>query len=105
MNILTELWLDMPLFSYAATRGWAPDRLNVAADRLRTAGLLDGDQVSPAGRAFRDAIEASTDAAQAGIIKAIGDDLAMVTERLAAWSDQLVAGRAFPPSVHKRAAG
>jgi hypothetical protein len=102
---LTEVWLGMPLFSYSATRVWSPDALGAAADRLRSRGFLDGDTLTPAGAQFRDGIEAATDTAQQRVIEAIGDDLADVVAQLSSWSATLVDQRAFPPSVHKRAAG
>ena len=105
MNVLTEVWLGMPMFSYSATRVWPPDALSAAADRLRSRGFLDGDALTPAGARARDGIEAATDAAQQRVIAAIGDDLDDVVERLSSWSATLVEQRAFPPSVHKRAAG
>jgi len=105
MNVLTEVWLGMPMFSYSATRVWPPVALIAAADRLRARGFLDGDALTPAGAQARDGIEAATDAAQQRVIAAIGDDLDDVVERLSSWSATLVEQRAFPPSVHKRAAG
>jgi len=105
MNVLTEVWLGMPMFSYSATRVWPPDALSAAADRLRSRGFLDGDALTPAGAQARDGIEAATDAAQQRVIAAIGNDLDDVVERLSSWSATLVEQRAFPPSVHKRAAG
>ena len=105
MNVLTEVWLGMPMFSYSATRVWSPDALNAAADRLRSRGLLNGDTLTPAGRQARDDIEAATDAAQRRVIEAIGDDLDDIVARLSTWSATLVDKRAFPPSIHKRAAG
>jgi hypothetical protein len=105
MNVLTELWLGMPPLSYSATRGWSMEQLGAAADRLRERGLLDGDAMSVRGRQVRDAIEVRTDAAQHRILDAIGDDLDDTLGQLTAWSAELVAAGAFPPSVHKRAAG
>ena len=105
MNILTELWLGLPLFSYSTTRAWPRAALAAAADRLRAGGLLDGDVLSAAGHAARSAIEARTDAAQDGVVEALGGEADDVIAHLADWSGRLVAAGAFPPSVHKRAAG
>jgi helix-turn-helix protein len=105
MNILTELWLEMPLFSYTASRAWSPDAMQAAADRLRARGLLDGDALSAAGRNVREAIEARTDRAQQPILQAIGADLDGVVQQLNQWSAVLVDGGAFPPDPLKRAAG
>jgi Helix-turn-helix family len=105
MNVLTELWLGMPPFTYSATRGWPADRLHAAADRLRGRGLLAGDRLTADGQRVRTAIEGDTDRAQRPVVDAIGADLAATTAQLAAWSAALVAAGAFPPDVHKRAAG
>jgi Helix-turn-helix family len=105
MNILTEVWLGMPLYAYSASRAWSPDALGAATDRLRSRGLLADDALTPAGLALRDGIEAATDAAQSRVVAAIGADLDGAVERLAGWSARLIDGGAFPPSVHKRAAG
>jgi hypothetical protein len=105
MNILTEVYLGMPLFSYSATRAWPEEVLQRTADQLRAAGLLDGDTLSPAGRQLRDEIEERTDAGQQSIIDAIGDDLDTVVDQLSQWSAACVDARMFPPSIHKRAAG
>jgi hypothetical protein len=105
MNILTEVWLGMPLYAYSASRVWSPDALGAATDRLRSRGLLDGDALTPAGQRFRDDIEAATDAAQRCVVEAIGADLDAAVDKLAAWSSRLIDGGAFPPNVHKRAAG
>ncbi len=105
MNVLTELWLGMPLGSYSGTRGWSPDRIAESAEGLRAQGWLDGDRLSSEGRARRDSIEARTDAMEQGIIDALGDDLESVIARLDEWSRRCVDAAAFPPNAFKRAAG
>lgn len=103
MNILTELWVGMPLGSYTATRGWSPEVIDAQADELRRIGWLDGDVLTAEGRAVRVAVEADTDALEAGVVDALGDDA--VLSELANWSQRCVAAGAFPPDVYKRAAG
>lgn len=105
MNILTELWVGMPLGSYTATRGWAPDLIDARAADLRAAGWLDGDALSAEGRRVRGDIEANTDDLEAEIIEALGADLDGVLSSLSDWSDRCVAAGTFPPDVYKRAAG
>jgi hypothetical protein len=105
MNILTELWLGMPLYSYSGTRAWPPDQLQAAAQRLQARGWLDGDVLSAEGRSVRAGLEAQTDSAQQRIADALEPDLSALLPTLAAWSSALIAAGAFPPSVHKRAAG
>jgi hypothetical protein len=105
MNVLTELWVGMPLGSYSATRGWTPEQLTATADRLRADGLLDGDQLSRRGQVWRDGLEATTDAQERSIVEALGDGFDGVVARLNEWSASCVAAGAFPPDVFKRAAG
>ncbi len=105
MNILTELWVGMPLGAYTATRGWAPDSIAAAAEALRARGLLEADDLSPNGRALRNDIEATTDAMQAPLLDALGADLEAMVALLTEWSERCIAAGAFPPDVFKRAAG
>lgn len=105
MNILTELYLGMPLFAYSASRAWPEDVLSATVERLRGDGLVDGDALSAQGRRLRDDIEAHTDAAQASVVAAIGDDLEEAVTQLDRWSSACVAAGAFPPNIYKRAAG
>jgi hypothetical protein len=105
MNVLTEVWVGMPLGSYSASRAWTAEQLEAAADRLRAAGLLDGDALTEVGRRERDALEAQTDAMEASIVDALGDHLDADVALLDDWSARCVAAGAFPPDVYKRAAG
>ena len=106
MNVLTELWVGMPLGSYSATRGWSPDQIATAVARLTHLGSLDDDgRLTAAGRAVRDDIEAVTDAMEQSIVDALGDDVDAIIEQLDAWSARCIAAGAFPPDVFKRAAG
>ena len=105
MNILTELYLEMPLFAYSASRAWPEDVLQGTVERLRSEGLIEGDGLSERGRRFRREIEERTDAAQEPIIQAIGDDLEATVSQLAEWSAACVEAKAFPPDIYKRAAG
>jgi hypothetical protein len=105
MNILTELWLGMPLFSYSASRAWPEEVLQATAEELRAAGLMEGDKLSAAGQSLREQIEEQTDGAQQSIVDAIGRDLEGVIEQLNQWSAACVEAKAFPPDIYKRAAG
>ena len=105
MNVLTELWVGMPFGTYSATRGWSTDQLAAAAARLRSDGLLAGDELSDRGREWRDGLEATTDAMEGGLVDAIGPGLDDVVAQLDEWSRRCIAAAAFPPDVFKRAAG
>ena len=107
MNVLTELWVGMPLGSYSATRGWSPDQLAAAVARLGRLGWIDDGTLTPAGHGFRDSLETLTDACEQPIVESLaaGGHLDTDLERLARWSDRCVAAGAFPPDAFKRAAG
>jgi hypothetical protein len=108
MNVLTELFVGMPLSSYSASRAWSADQIADAADDLRTAGLIHAADraggLTDAGLDYRREIEARTDALDQPLIDAIGD-LDAIIEPLRAWSQQCVDAGSFPPDPFKRAAG
>lgn len=43
MNVLTELWLDMPLGSYTANRGWSGAATDATVARPEARGLWPTD--------------------------------------------------------------
>ena len=71
MNVITELWIGMPLGSYSATRGWDAEQIAAAAEDLRAEGVLDGDELSARGREWRDGLEVTTDAMERPVVDAI----------------------------------
>ncbi|HLG61083.1 MAG TPA: hypothetical protein VKY19_04065 [Ktedonosporobacter sp.] len=105
MNILTELYVGMPLSSYTATRGWSPDVITSTVARLQAQGLISDGALTPEGLRIRDEIEERTDAMEWPIIDAIGSDLDSLIEQLNRWSAACIAAAAFPPNDLKRAAG
>ena len=108
MNVLTEVWVGMPLGSYSATRGWTPEQIAAASDGMRAKGWLDGDVLSPAGRAWRDDLEAATDALEQSIVDALGADLDADVAALDEWSARCVAACGVPArrvQARRRVAG
>jgi len=105
MNVLTEVWLGMPLLSYTATRGWSSQAMQEAVDALQNRGWLDDGQLTPAGRTVRDEVESITDAQEMSVVEALGGRLDEVSGRLEEWSARCIEARAFPPDILKRAAG
>jgi hypothetical protein len=105
MNVLTELWLGMPLGSYTATRGWGPEQIDATVTALVAAGLAKDGQLTAAGRRARDDLEATTDAMEASIVDALGPDRDAIIAQLDDWSARCIAAGSFPPDVFKRAAG
>lgn len=105
VNVLTERWLDLDLGSYSATRGWTGGEIAAAAGRLADRGLMEGEVLTGAGRAFRADLEARTDHAMAPVLAALGGELDAVATTLERWSGACIAAGAFPPDPRKRAAG
>ena len=103
--MLTELWLGMPLGGYTATRGWSEDQVAGAVDALAQRGLVEDGALGAEGRTVRDGIEAMTDAMQHPVVASLGDGLDRLVEQLDGWSERCIGAGAFPPDVHKRAAG
>jgi hypothetical protein len=105
MNILTELWLGMPLLSYTGTRGWPPDAMQAGIAALETRGWLRDGALTQAGLAARRAIEERTDEQEQSIAGALGGSLDEVCARLNDWGRRCIEAGSFPPDILKRAAG
>ena len=105
MNILTELWLGMPLGPYTATRGWGEPQNAASAMELEQRGLIALGALTASGRRFRNDIEERTDAMERTIVEAIGDDFEWLVGRLQEWSTLCIAAKTFTSDVFKRAAG
>ena len=105
MNILTELWIGMPLLSYTGTRGWSAETMQHAIDRLEARGWLGGGTLTDTGRAARLRIEQSTDEQEQSIADALAGHIDQVCDRLNDWGQRCIDAGTFPPDVLKRAAG
>lgn len=105
MNVLTELWIGMPLLSYTATRGWPPEAMQHAVGRLESRGWVRDGGLTDQGRAGRVSIEQRTDDQEQAIVDALGDRLDEVCSRLNGWGQRCIEAGAFPPDILKRAAG
>jgi hypothetical protein len=104
-NILTELWVGMPLLSYTATRAWPPEVMQGAVEGLERRGWLRDGGLTDAGLAARLAIEQHTDAQEESIVAGLGGRLDEVCDRLNHWGQLCIEAGAFPPDILKRAAG
>ena len=104
-NLLTELWVGYTPATYAGTRAWSEQAMTDAQAALRGRGLLDGDQLSAAGRSLREDVEQATDLAMSPVVAALGADLDPVVDRCTQWSSAVVDRGWFPPDPYKRAAG
>jgi hypothetical protein len=104
-NIVTELWVGMPLLSYTATRGWPPEAMRRAVESLELCGWLRDGGLTDAGLAARLEIEQHTDAQEQAIVAVLGDRFDEVCDRLNHWGQLCIEAAAFPPDILKRAAG
>ena len=99
IGVLTDQWRRQPLKSWVRSRGWTDDELDAACDRLRSRGLLDGDDLTDAGRALREGIDDATDRMEARLVTALGSDAARLFDLLDPWCDLIVADGGYPARV------
>ncbi|HSP37067.1 MAG TPA: hypothetical protein VLR26_04880 [Frankiaceae bacterium] len=105
MNILTELWVGLPLLSYTATRAWSEDQMGAAIVALQKRGWVEGEELTEDGRVGRRAIEDRTDAAESALVTALGPDIDALAYLLDGWGQLCIEADAFPPDPFKRWAG
>lgn len=96
LGLLTERWWGMPFRSYSRTRMWNDDQYAAAMARLEADGLVAGDDLTDAGRDFREEVEVATDRANAPVLDAIGDDLDRFCTILEGWGVTIRAGKGYP---------
>jgi Helix-turn-helix family len=96
ITLLTEAWWGIPLNSYAWTRGWSDDERAAGIERLRSRGLLDGDQLTPTGRTLREGIEDATDRGDDDVVAALGEGLEELCELVEPWARAVVAAGGYP---------
>jgi Helix-turn-helix family len=94
--IINDLHQGLRLGSYVRTRGWSRQAVETAIAALRQRGWLDGDQLSPAGRAAREAMETITDNQQRPILAAIDEDFEELVALLTPWRHAIIAGHGYP---------
>lgn len=99
IGVLTDPWRGMPLKSWVRSRGWTDDELDAACDRLRSRGLLTGDELTTAGRDLREGIDDETDRMERRLVAALGSDADRLFDLLDPWCDTIVADRGYPVRV------
>lgn len=104
IGLLTDPWRGQPLKSWVRSRGWTQEELDAGCDRLRSRGLLEGDDVTPAGMDLREMIESATDAQESRIVAALGSDADRFFALLDGWAATVVAGHGYPGRVQWSAA-
>lgn len=105
MNVLTELWLGMPLGSYTATRGWSGRDIARAEQALVGRGLVRAGRLTANGMELRIAVESATNRGQRDVADAVGDDLEPLVAALHGWSARCIEAGTFSADTDKRAAG
>lgn len=105
MNILTELYVGMPLGSYTATRGWSAEVIAASVENMQKKGLIADGALTPDGLRLREEIEEHTDDMEQPLIEAIGSDFETLVTQLDEWAELCIKAGAFPLSIQKRAAG
>jgi hypothetical protein len=97
--LLTEQWWGMPPRSYTPSRGWSAGDMDACFARLQQRGLMDGEEITDAGRAFREEIEVRTDELERPVIDALGADLDELLEHLDRWSAAIIDAHSYPQRV------
>jgi helix-turn-helix protein len=98
--LLTEQWWGLPARAYAPTRGWTAADMDAGFARLTRRGLMtDDEQLTDAGRAFREEIEVRTDELERPVLEALGDDLEELLGHLDGWSEAIIAAGSYPKRI------
>jgi hypothetical protein len=94
IQLLTERWRTRtnPGSTTADRMGWTTDEIAAALGRLRSRAWVDNaDELTAAGRAFRDEIELATDRQERPLVEALGNDVDELFDLLAPWARAVVA--------------
>jgi hypothetical protein len=98
--LLTEQWWGVPARSYTPSRGWTGKDMDAGFGRLQSRGLMTGgEQLTDAGRAFREEIEVRTDELERPVLDALGDDVDELLDHLDAWSEAIIAVGSYPKRI------
>ena len=95
--LLTEQFWGLPARVYTPSRGWTGADMDAGFDRLQRRGLMtDDEQLTDAGRAFREEIEVRTDELERRLLNALDDDLDELLDHLDAWSAAIIEAGSYP---------
>ncbi|WP_208322376.1 hypothetical protein [Mumia sp. ZJ430] len=98
--LLTEQWWGLPPRAYTPSRGWTDADMDAGFQRLRERGLMTADeQITDAGRAFREEIEVRTDELERPLLDALGDDLDELLDHLDTWSEAIIDAGSYPQRI------
>ena len=74
--------------------------MDAGFDRLQRRGLMTADeQLTDAGRAFREEVEVRTEELERPVLDALGEDLEELLEHLDAWSEAIIAAGSYPTRI------
>jgi hypothetical protein len=74
--------------------------MDAGFERLQRRGLMtDDEQLTDAGRAFREEIEVRTDELERPVLDALGDDLDDLLDHLDPWSEAIIAAGSYPKRI------
>jgi Helix-turn-helix family len=74
--------------------------MDAGFQRLQRRGLMTGDeQLTDAGRAFREEVEVRTDTLERPVLEALGDDLEELLDHLDGWSEAIIALGSYPKRI------
>ncbi len=96
IGLLTDRYRGLPLRGYSRTRGWTPERFEVAEASLRERELLEADDLTAAGRELREGIEVATDHQMTPLLSRLADDATELIGILRPWGERIRAGHGYP---------
>ena len=100
IGLLSDLYWGLAPRAHTGGRGWTGEQLDAGEERLRVAGLLDGDSITQRGREVRESIEIATDAAMSHALAVLGDDVERILAILEPWGAAIrAAGGYLTPLV------
>ena len=98
--LLTEQWWGLPPApTPRPVAGRAPTWTPASSGSQRRGLMTDDEQLTDAGRAFREEIEVRTDELERPVLDALGDDLDELLEHLDAWSEAIIDAGSYPQRI------
>jgi hypothetical protein len=94
--LLGDGWLGHPLGQGTRTRGWGADAIAAGVERLRDQGLVEGEEITEAGRELRESVEWATDRQERRLVATLGDDVDELLALLEPWARAIVEARGYP---------
>lgn len=98
--LLTEQWWGLPARAYTPSRGWSETDMDAGFARLQERGLMtNGEELTDAGRAFREEIEVRTDELERPLLASLSHDLDELLGHLDAWSQAIIDAGSYPQRI------